>query len=98
MQDTAGGGVAMHWPPQLALVTHSVVWVHDEPVGQPSVLPTVGQGMAGGGVNTDAQSPPQVIVCVQIESKGHTLNPPTIQEIGVLATMVLVIELWCLVL
>jgi hypothetical protein len=91
-----GGGVCIHWPGQLPPVGQNVVGVHVEPVGQPVVLPMAVQGKTGGGVNIDRQSPPQVIVCVQAEPEGHTLNPPTIQGVGELVSILLVIVLWCL--
>lgn len=64
-----GGGVAIQAPPQVDK-GQAVVGVQVEPVGQPVVTPTV-QGMLGGGVKMDKQSPPQVIVCVQVDPVGQ---------------------------
>ena len=80
----------MHWPPQLFSAVQTIVGVHVEPVGQPDALPISVQGITGGGVNIDRQSPPQVIVCVHIEPVGHKLTPPTIHGVGVLVIIGLV--------
>ena len=99
MQDTDGPGVAMHWPLQprweSGKQNSEVATTHVEPVGQGVPAPLIAMQGTNDGVYTDRQSPPQVIVCVQIAPAGHTLTPPTIPGVGVLVTVGLVIILWC---
>lgn len=65
-----GGGAVVQIPPQWPLCAHVVVALQVDGDGQ-QPLPTTHLCGGGIGVGVGKHSPPQTIVCIQIEPVGH---------------------------